>query len=104
MVVPPLFLLFLFFFFFVIIRRPPRSTLFPYTTLFLSEQPFLFRFRRLGRLLRPTRLRQFLRAPLQPLPELPGQSLLANRRRIRGVQQGVPRAYAASDGRCRQHL
>src|SRR6266508_5091390 len=31
-----LFLLFLFFFFFLMIRRPPRSTLFPYTTLFRS--------------------------------------------------------------------
>src|SRR2546426_12052901 len=31
------FLLF-FFFFFLMIRRPPRSTLFPYTTLFRSEQ------------------------------------------------------------------
>src|SRR5438132_10826840 len=26
------------FFFFLIIRRPPRSTLFPYTTLFRSER------------------------------------------------------------------
>src|SRR4051795_13776929 len=33
---PPLFLLF-FFFFFLMIRRPPRSTLFPYTTLFRSH-------------------------------------------------------------------
>src|SRR2546425_12794522 len=32
----------LFFFFFLMIRRPPRSTLFPYTTLFRSG-------RRLGR-------------------------------------------------------
>src|SRR5436309_14427715 len=30
------FLLFVFFFFFLMIRRPPRSTLFPYTTLFRS--------------------------------------------------------------------
>src|SRR6476620_12409805 len=30
------FFLFLFFFFFLMIRRPPRSTLFPYTTLFRS--------------------------------------------------------------------
>src|SRR5256885_16355159 len=30
------FCLFLFFFFFLMIRRPPRSTLFPYTTLFRS--------------------------------------------------------------------
>src|SRR5260370_28140282 len=28
----------LFFFFFLMIRRPPRSTLFPYTTLFRSGQ------------------------------------------------------------------
>src|SRR6266576_4206571 len=30
---------FLFFFFFLMIRRPPRSTLFPYTTLFRSPPP-----------------------------------------------------------------
>src|SRR5260221_1816058 len=29
----------LFFFFFLMIRRPPRSTLFPYTTLFRSAWP-----------------------------------------------------------------
>src|SRR5215813_14201680 len=29
---------FYFFFFFLMIRRPPRSTLFPYTTLFRSEE------------------------------------------------------------------
>src|SRR5205807_9943510 len=32
----PSFLLYLFFFFFLMLRRPPRSTLFPYTTLFRS--------------------------------------------------------------------
>src|SRR5947207_9728854 len=30
---------FCFFFFFLMIRRPPRSTLFPYTTLFRSWRP-----------------------------------------------------------------
>src|SRR5437870_13790648 len=30
-------LIFYYFFFFLIIRRPPRSTLFPYTTLFRSQ-------------------------------------------------------------------
>src|SRR5438034_11410503 len=30
------FICFLFYFFFLMIRRPPRSTLFPYTTLFRS--------------------------------------------------------------------
>src|SRR2546430_6359158 len=29
---------FIFFFFFLMIRRPPRSTLFPYTTLFRSSE------------------------------------------------------------------
>src|SRR6266581_7500838 len=33
------FFFFLFFFFFLMIRRPPRSTLFPYTTLFRSAEP-----------------------------------------------------------------
>src|SRR5216683_5683138 len=33
------FFLFFFFFFFLMIRRPPRSTLFPYTTLFRSPMP-----------------------------------------------------------------
>src|SRR5215469_17250931 len=33
-----MFLLFFFFFFFLMIRRPPRSTLFPYTTLFRSPR------------------------------------------------------------------
>ena len=28
----------MYFFFFLMIRRPPRSTLFPYTTLFRSER------------------------------------------------------------------
>src|SRR4051794_41551691 len=36
---PPLPNLNLFFFFFLMIRRPPRSTLFPYTTLFRSINP-----------------------------------------------------------------
>src|ERR1022692_5059013 len=31
--------LFFLFFFFLMIRRPPRSTLFPYTTLFRSRRP-----------------------------------------------------------------
>src|SRR2546430_14947221 len=44
----------LFFFFFLMIRRPPRSTLFPYTTLFRSldvkEQPDAFHREDLHRL------------------------------------------------------
>src|SRR2546430_17719931 len=32
--------MYLSFFFFLMIRRPPRSTLFPYTTLFRSDGPY----------------------------------------------------------------
>src|SRR5438270_11840965 len=35
-------LAFSFFSFFLLIRRPPRSTLFPYTTLFRSNRPVQF--------------------------------------------------------------
>src|SRR6476661_10012592 len=38
-----------FFFFFLMIRRPPRSTLFPYTTLFRSRVPPPWRFLRRAR-------------------------------------------------------
>src|SRR6266702_1498289 len=34
---------FTYFFFFLMIRRPPRSTLFPYTTLFRSRHPGIIR-------------------------------------------------------------
>src|SRR5688572_33197146 len=47
-------------FFFLMIRRPPRSTLFPYTTLFRSAQ------------LRPRALRGGLQA--RPDPPLPRRS------------------------------
>src|SRR5689334_23740101 len=54
--------MYLFFYvFFLMIRRPPRSTLFPYTTLFRSQLPRLrrarrrsARHRRRGRVLRQT--------------------------------------------------
>src|SRR2546429_9697694 len=54
-----------FFFFFLMIRRPPRSTLFPYTTLFRSSTPSavllrnatpsVFHQRHIGRVLRSSR-------------------------------------------------
>src|SRR5439155_21849161 len=37
-----------FFFFFLLFRRPPRSTLFPYTTLFRSSAAFLLASRTLS--------------------------------------------------------
>src|SRR6476661_9339490 len=36
-------LMFSVFFFFLMIRRPPRSTLFPYTTLFRSDETIKYR-------------------------------------------------------------
>src|SRR5215813_14858681 len=54
--------LYFFFFFFLMIRRPPRSTLFPYTTLFRSARPA------------PTR-RRTARAPARwPAAPRPGRS------------------------------
>src|SRR5205807_8297194 len=38
-----LFFFYFFFFFFLMIRRPPRSTLFPYTTLFRSDGSLFFK-------------------------------------------------------------
>src|SRR5437868_13004620 len=43
--------LFFFFFFFLMIRRPPRSTLFPYTTLFRSLQRYVTQARQVSDLL-----------------------------------------------------
>src|SRR2546425_12978878 len=70
-----------FFFFFLMIRRPPRSTLFPYTTLFRSprqgqdvlplevrpavDSPVLRRRSGVGL---PERLAQLLHAPDEELP------------------------------------
>src|SRR6266700_6434837 len=48
--------LFFFFFFFLMIRRPPRSTLFPYTTLFRPRRPWL----------QAGRWRRWRRAPAHP--------------------------------------
>src|SRR5438034_8734489 len=47
------------FFFFLMIRRPPRSTLFPYTTLFRSHELYARTLASLtgGRVARPSRTR-----------------------------------------------
>src|SRR2546427_8383084 len=49
------------------IRRPPRSTLFPYTTLFRSGAMLCFDVRRGGELLRGVRERHY--APRDPLDD-----------------------------------
>src|SRR5258708_21515415 len=58
----PLFPHSIFFFFFLMIRRPPRSTLFPYTTLFRStSEPPSFSIG--GKKITPTPIR-----PIAPIP------------------------------------
>src|SRR5256885_13051981 len=59
-----------FFFFFLMIRRPPRSTLFPYTTLFRSPSPAAANRAplRLARPLRRGRGPARLRRPRRDLP------------------------------------
>src|SRR3712207_7357044 len=62
-------------FFFLMIRRPPRSTLFPYTTLFRS-------------------------AGVQPLPDVErGGPAPADRRAGRGAGRGVTVPAVADDGK-----
>src|SRR2546425_5179615 len=54
------FVFFFFLFFFLMIRRPPRSTLFPYTTLFRSPVPIAI----------PTSARASAGASLMPSPAM----------------------------------
>src|SRR3712207_9587821 len=86
--------LYVFFFFFLMIRRPPRSTLFPYTTLFRSK-------RRCG--WRP-RLPLFLARHLSPEWVLPRTSQLASRAdRARRGQLGRSEEHT-SELQSRQYL
>src|SRR2546429_1536996 len=65
----PFSFLFFVFFFFLMIRRPPRSTLFPYTTLFRSSPRKRMRPERTGR--SPVMLSTMVvrPAPLRPTSE-----------------------------------
>src|SRR5258706_10806120 len=82
-----------FFFFFLMIRRPPRSTLFPYTTLFRSEARRAHRQRR-------------ARARLHP-PGRPGRRADRGqlRDRLRGPDRRVRRAGSqpGDAGRSEEH-
>src|SRR5215813_6151304 len=74
---------YLFFFFFLMIRRPPRSTLFPYTTLFRSRGSR----RRPGRLLCPAAAHRLPReigehtSELQSRPHLVCRLLLEKKKK-----------------------
>src|SRR2546430_12199352 len=64
------------FFFFLMIRRPPRSTLFPYTTLFRSH---LYDIDRVAKAIEAYRLRrQPLDAPVDVAPSSTLQAALLN--------------------------
>src|SRR3712207_6973428 len=62
------------FFFFLMIRRPPRSTLFPYTTLFRSRPEVGREGEQRFRLVAERALR-----PLTVAPEVPGSRSLPSR-------------------------
>src|SRR6266511_3325897 len=78
--------MFFFFFFFLMIRRPPRSTLFPYTTLFRSR-------------VHPARVLTRLHRG-RDAPGPPGCARARGGRRDEGARRGTVRARAAR-GRAR---
>src|SRR3989449_2125277 len=82
-------------FFFLMIRRPPRSTLFPYTTLFRSRRRDVVarRLRTHARLLRAARLH----------PGGPAAGLLRPRRRPGDLSQGRSEEHT-SELQSRLHL
>src|SRR5258706_13972919 len=79
--------LFLLFFFFLMIRRPPRSTLFPYTTLFRSlfsfpQRLYLDYITTIGdRVLMPTRRSEEHTSELQSLTNLVCRLLLEKKKK-----------------------
>src|SRR6478609_11597860 len=88
------------FFFFLMIRRPPRSTLFPYTTLFRSHQPPPERWR--GAL--DARLRRLVRSEehtseLQSLAYLVCRLLLEKKKKKVGAEFGAHSNRRVSNSR-----
>src|SRR3712207_8848239 len=105
------------FFFFLMIRRPPRSTLFPYTTLFRSEVAAA----RADRAAKEGRLEQLRelqarRSSYESLPEVGGsviiQSLDRKSTRLNSSHANISyavfclkkkKAHTCRDGRARPH-
>src|ERR1019366_5600718 len=98
-----------YFFFFLMIRRPPRSTLFPYTTLFRSPTRF---FAPVGMGLRPAKLHEKLSAIARPAgsvgffdsaPRYTRRSHAYNKGSVRALsilRTGVARADRAQFPKC----
>src|SRR5215216_2378004 len=72
------------FFFFLMIRRPPRSTLFPYTTLFRSRRPG-----------RPARRASLCSAPLREGDRARGGAGGGRRERGGRERRGLPAGHPA---------
>src|SRR2546421_1804181 len=77
--------LFFFSFFFLMIRRPPRSTLFPYTTLFRSLSLGL-----IAPSSPPATVRESFRVPLSPRTSSPPVPLSLRERGDDGVELPIP--------------
>src|SRR5207302_10572006 len=83
-----------YFFFFLMLRRPPRSTLFPYTTLFRSVSVSRFGADRLEHV-PPLHVgeQQVERDRAEGLLPAPGHRLGAARRRLDGVSRSAERLH-----------
>src|SRR5437016_14306640 len=84
-----------FFFFFLMIRRPPRSTLFPYTTLFRSSAEIERRIADVARLLEMGPLLDRLRSEehtseLQSLTNLVCRLLLEKKKKTNKHSHRIP--------------
>src|SRR5256886_17335053 len=93
-----------FFFFFLMIRRPPRSTLFPYTTLFRSRRIFDLVF--LHHLASPLNNAANSRLADKHMVRFLGQHEAAgSRQRIEaGFRQGAELEFTVPVGEEREHV
>src|SRR2546430_12089224 len=96
-----------FFFFFLMIRRPPRSTLFPYTTLFRSLLGALHDSK-YGRVVRPPPRRATCERSEEHTSELQSQSNLVCRllleKKKKKNQNNYPSMYDTPSATTRLHL
>src|SRR5438093_7038523 len=92
------FLISVFFFFFLMIRRPPRSTLFPYTTLFRSSASAARACRRRARCrCRPTPARsEEHTSELQSLTNLVCRLLLEKKKKLERESENSQSGFNAS--------
>src|SRR3712207_6864687 len=92
----------MFFFFFLMIRRPPRSTLFPYTTLFRSQAHLDQRHRHLVQIPDQVRAR---RAVLELVPQ-PADATQerGEQRHVRGTAMAGRSEEHTSELQSRQYL